>query len=101
MSARSRRGPQWTRVPAANERLGPYGDFTRELPPDSGLRGLAPSVALAMEMAAHEETERRALEGELAQLEQAWRDAEEIGRIADDLLLPERVARTVARLRGR
>jgi len=95
------RGPRWTRVPAPNERLGPYGDFTSEPPPDSGLRGLAPSVALAIEMAAHEETERRALEGELAQLEQAWRDAEEIGRIADDLLLPERVARALHRIRGR
>ena len=44
---------------------------------------------LALEMALHEEQERRALEGELAQLEQAWREAEEIAAIADNLLLPE------------
>ena len=44
---------------------------------------------LALEMALHEEDERRALEGELWQLEQAWREAEEIAGIADNLLLPE------------
>ena len=44
---------------------------------------------LALEMAIHEEDERRALEGELWRLEQAWREAEEIAGIADDLLLPE------------
>lgn len=43
---------------------------------------------LALEMAAHEDAERRALEGELAELEAAWRDAEEIAAIADDLLPP-------------
>ena len=40
-------------------------------------------------MALHEEQERRALEGEPAQLELAWREAEEIAAIADNLLLPE------------
>lgn len=40
-------------------------------------------------MALHEEQERRALEGELKALEAAWRRAEEIAAIADDLLLPE------------
>ena len=44
---------------------------------------------LALEMALHEEQERRALEGELWVLEQAWREAEEIAGIADNLLLPE------------
>jgi hypothetical protein len=41
---------------------------------------------LALEMAAHEETERRALEGELEDLEAAWREADEIASIADALL---------------
>ncbi|MGD8866224.1 MAG: hypothetical protein PVI01_01310 [Gemmatimonadales bacterium] len=48
-------------------------------------------LRLALEMASHEDSERRALEGELADLEQAWRDAEEIAAIADRLLLPESV----------
>jgi hypothetical protein len=42
-------------------------------------------------MSAHEESERRAFEGELALLEEAWREAEEIAGIADRLLVPESV----------
>ncbi|MEW5929004.1 MAG: hypothetical protein AB1941_16210 [Gemmatimonadota bacterium] len=50
------------------------------------LRGrLARPESLALEMALHEETERRALAGELAALEAAWREAEEIAAIADAL----------------
>ncbi|HEX8674632.1 MAG TPA: hypothetical protein VF710_22215, partial [Longimicrobium sp.] len=41
--------------------------------------------SLALEMALHEEQERRALEGELHALEAAWREAEEIAAIADGL----------------
>lgn len=48
-------------------------------------------VRLALEMAAHEESERRALEGELEMLEEAWREAEEIAAIADRLLIPESI----------
>jgi hypothetical protein len=44
----------------------------------------APRV-LALEMALHEESERRALAGELAELEARWREAEEIAQIADSL----------------
>jgi hypothetical protein len=40
---------------------------------------------LALEMALHEESERKAMEGELAELEAAWRQAEEIAAIADAL----------------
>jgi hypothetical protein len=40
---------------------------------------------VALEMAAHEETERRALEGELAELAAAWREADEIASIAEAL----------------
>jgi hypothetical protein len=42
-----------------------------------------------MEMASHEEQERRAMEGELALLQAAWKDAEEVAQIADDMFLPE------------
>ncbi len=48
-------------------------------------------IRLALEMAAHEDSEREALEGELSWLETAWREAEEIAAIADDLTLPEKV----------
>jgi hypothetical protein len=44
-----------------------------------------PVDRLALEMAANEDVERRALEGELAELEAAWREAEEIAAIADRL----------------
>ena len=47
------------------------------------------ATKLALEMALHEEQERRALEGELWLLERAWRDAEEIAAISDNLLLPK------------
>jgi hypothetical protein len=48
-------------------------------------RALDTPSALALEMALNEEAERRALEGELAALEAAWREAEEIAAIADSL----------------
>jgi hypothetical protein len=40
---------------------------------------------LALEMAANEDTERRAMDGELNELERAWRDAEEVAAIADGM----------------
>ncbi|HEX8209815.1 MAG TPA: hypothetical protein VF584_06475 [Longimicrobium sp.] len=43
--------------------------------------------ALALEMALHEEQERRALQGELSILQAAWRDAEQIADIADRLAI--------------
>lgn len=52
------------------------------------VKSMPKPTRLALEMALHEEQERRALEGELWVLEQAWKDAEEIAAIADSLLLP-------------
>lgn len=52
------------------------------------IQSLSRPTRLALEMSLHEEQERRALEGELWILEQAWREAEEIAAIADKLLLP-------------
>ena len=54
----------------------------------SGLFGLTAPDRLALEMALHEEAESRALQGELAELERAWREAEEIAAIADGILTP-------------
>ncbi len=68
---------------------------------DTGaLRYLPHSVRLSLEMAAHEDTERSAMEGEFAELEMAWRDAEEVASIADNLLLPDSVVRRWKTLRG-
>jgi hypothetical protein len=47
---------------------------------------------LALEMAAHEDNERRAMEGELAELAEAWREAEEIAEIADSMFDDEELA---------
>jgi hypothetical protein len=41
--------------------------------------------SLALEMALHEDSERRAMEGELSALEAMWREAEQIAAIADAL----------------
>jgi hypothetical protein len=56
-------------------------------------------VRLALEMSAHEDSERRALEGELEVLEQQWRDAEAIAAVADTLAIPPEVERRLKRLR--
>ena len=63
----------------------------------STINELPIQTRLALEMASHEETERRAMEGELALLAAAWRDAEEVAAIADQLLVPGEVAQRVAR----
>ena len=67
----------------------------------SRLQKLPKHVRLALEMASHEESERRALEGELHLLEEAWRDAEEIAGIADDMFLPASVDDELARMKRR
>jgi hypothetical protein len=53
------------------------------------LANLPKAVRLALEMAAHEDNERRALEGELSLLETAWQEAEEIAAIADDMFVSD------------
>lgn len=55
------------------------------------LHALPVRERLALEMALHEESERRAMDGELAELTRAWREAEEIAGIADDMFLTPRV----------
>ncbi len=63
--------------------------------------GIPKPLRLALEMAAHEDAERVALEGELAWLETAWREAEEVAAIADELTLPDRVRLHFAELKAR
>jgi hypothetical protein len=77
-----------------------HRDWTGFTPRGKDLLARMPAAArLALEMAAHEESERRALEGELHLLEAAWRDAEEIAHIADDMFLPASVDEDLARLK--
>jgi hypothetical protein len=57
-------------------------------------------VRLALEMSLHEEDERRALEGELAELEDRWREAEEVAAISDDMFLPSGVNEMLRKLKG-
>ncbi|HYW09495.1 MAG TPA: hypothetical protein VE913_21215 [Longimicrobium sp.] len=56
-------------------------------------------LRFALEMATHEENERRAMEGELAKLEEEWRRAEEIAALADRLAISPAVDSRVAALR--
>ena len=53
---------------------------------------LHPALRLALEMVSHEDTERRAFEGELRILEDAWREAEEVAAIADNLFVPPNIS---------
>ncbi|MFL5500820.1 MAG: hypothetical protein ACJ79Q_06255 [Gemmatimonadaceae bacterium] len=62
---------------------------------------LPTELRLALEMASHEETERRALEGELEQLEATWREAEEIAGISDEMFLPQGISSKLAQLKSR
>jgi hypothetical protein len=71
------------------------GQFTKH-----GLFSLPAEQRLALEMALHEESERRAMEGELAELERVWREAEEVAHIADNLLVPESVDEQFRKLKG-
>ena len=64
------------------------------------LATLPHEIRLATEMAAHEEHERSALEGELARLEAAWQEAEQVAAIADDLTLPDSIRTRLQRLKG-
>lgn len=65
------------------------------------LHALLPRDRLALEMALHEESERRAMDGELALLETAWREAEEIAQIADTMLVLPSIEEQLAALRRR
>ena len=63
------------------------------------LHTLPVNERLALEMALHEESERRAMDGELADLERAWQEAEEIAKIADDMFVTPSVDAEMARLK--
>ncbi|MBW7932488.1 MAG: hypothetical protein H3C62_02505 [Gemmatimonadaceae bacterium] len=58
------------------------------------------ATSLALEMALQEQRERELLAGELLELEAAWREAEELARIADTLT-PSSIDAALARLKTR
>ena len=68
---------------------------------DAGLGKAPHELRLALEMSLHEDAERAALEGELTDLEDRWREAEEIASISDNLVLPASVEAALARFRKR
>jgi hypothetical protein len=71
----------------------------RERDTSLAVQGL--EIGLAVEMAVNEENERRALDDELALLAQAWKDAEEIAAIADELALPSGVSEGLRSVKAR
>lgn len=77
------------------------GAFTSASLTEKGriIKEIPKPIRLALEMSAHEDAERRALEGELAMLEAAWKEADEIAGISDNLLLPAEVETWFARLK--
>ncbi|MGH7618779.1 MAG: hypothetical protein ACREPM_16280 [Gemmatimonadaceae bacterium] len=68
--------------------------------PGHVLASLPKEIRLALEMATHEDSERRALDGELAVLETAWRDAEEIAAISDDLVVSDETRERLSSLKS-
>ena len=58
-------------------------------------------LRLALEMVLHEDDERRAMEGQLRELEDRWREADVIAGVADSLLMPASVNAALSELRGR
>lgn len=68
---------------------------------DTGLFALSTTDRIALEMALHEDIERRAMEGELELLERSWREAETEADIADNLMVPENVNRALEQLHHR
>ena len=67
---------------------------------DMTLRHLPPEVRLSLEMAASEERERWAMEGELATLQREWREAGELAAAADPLRVLERVTGRLREVRA-
>ena len=104
MTARNYAGAPQDEVERAIQVLADAGDperFISRLARASqrtGIRNFPPEIAMALEMALHEGTERRALEGELGLLEHEWELAEEIAAIADDMFLPDAVREKHRRL---
>ncbi len=106
MTARNFRGAERREVDSAVSLLAEIGDSGQLVASlaraslETGIRDYPPDIACALEMALHQDVERRALEGELAALEDEWALAEEIAGIADNMFLPDAVAERHRTLKG-
>ncbi len=58
------------------------------------------AARLAFEMSLHEDSERRAMDGELATLTRAWQEAAEIAGVADALAVPARVQAALTHMKN-
>lgn len=67
--------------------------------PELMLSKVPKEIRLAFEMATHETSERRALEGELALLEEEWKQAEEVAAIADEMFVSDETRLRLTKLR--
>jgi hypothetical protein len=97
-------------VRQATRRLEAFDDVTQYLlpaahvaefrgPGQKNVANLPLATRLAIEMAANDENERHAMEGDLGLLELDWKEAEEIAAIADGLLVPEGVEERLEEMR--
>ena len=86
-------------IDALAARVAGHQDFWKMKDPGT-LQLFKPELRLALEMGSHEDAERRWLAGELLELEQAWRAAEELAAIADKLGIPKEVEARLERLRA-
>ncbi|MES3033538.1 MAG: hypothetical protein V4813_06025 [Gemmatimonadota bacterium] len=84
---------RWNRTSATFGTAGPINAVP------GALHSQKPADRLALEMALHEESERRAMDGEMAMLEAAWREAEEIAHIADTMFVPDAIEGRLETLR--
>ena len=91
----NRRTAKFVTISEAVNQISAGGGVDRYLTHAAGLkprwvpfRHYPKPILLAMEMALFEVEERRAMEGELERLAEAWREAEELAAISDDLIPP-------------
>ena len=80
-----------------NAKTGKRGASVMKIP--GALHTLPVRERLAFEMALHEETERRAMNGELGDLTRAWLDAELIAKIADEMFVTDGVTARIEHMR--
>jgi len=96
--ARGGRGRTFTEAFRAQQALQRRWRFSvNGVPPSNpgALHRLPRVYRLALEMALHESSEQHALDDELEALERAWREAEDIAAIADDLVVPASVSQAL------